>query len=303
MRKRLEKHIKEKNGVDRLADPVFLLSERNITMRKAVFFDIDGTLWDKHMNISESTKEALRMLRENGHYAFICSGRSRANIRSPKLLELGFDGVIASCGAHIDFHKETEYEVLWSEEQVTHALEVLKKHQTPAVLEGPGYIYVNTGDFAEDPYVVFLRKELGQYVRDIPEDHSDIIINKMSFISEKIDVEQLVADMGEGFDVIVHDEGIVEMNLAGITKATGIQKVCEMLAIAHENTYAFGDSANDLEMLSYVAHSVAMGNGTDEVKKTAEFVTTGVNEDGIYNGLLHYGLITDSKKSIKSEKK
>ena len=93
------------------------------------------------------------------------------------------------------------------------------------------------------------------------------------------------------------------LELAKNTKATGIQKVCEMLAISHEDTYAFGDSANDLEMLSYVAHSVAMGNGTDEVKRTAEFVTTGVNEDGIYNGLLHYGLITDSKKSIKSEKK
>ena len=64
-----------------------------------------------------------------------------------------------------------------------------------------------------------------------------------------------------------------------------------MFDIPWEHTYAFGDSANDLEMLSYVAHSVAMGNGTQEVKETAEYVTTGVMDDGIYNGLKHYGLI------------
>lgn len=60
-------------------------------------------------------------LRENGHYAFICSGRSRSNIQSPKLLGIGFDGVVASCGAHIDFHKETAYQVLLTEKQVTYA--------------------------------------------------------------------------------------------------------------------------------------------------------------------------------------
>lgn len=64
-------------------------------MNKAVFFDIDGTLWDEHMQIPDSTRTAIRALRETGNYAFLCSGRSRANIRSEKLLELGFDGIIA----------------------------------------------------------------------------------------------------------------------------------------------------------------------------------------------------------------
>ena len=82
--------------------------------------------------------------------------------------------------------------------------------------------------------------------------------------------------MGADFDVVIHGQGIIEINPAGISKATGIRKVCEMLDIPHENTFAFGDSANDLEMLAYVAHSIAMGNGTDKVKNTAEFVTRSV---------------------------
>jgi len=260
-------------------------------MKKAVFFDIDGTLWNYKMQIPQSTVSAIRKLRENGHYAFICSGRSRSNIQSPDLLGIGFDGVVASCGAHIDFHKETVYQFLLTEAQVTHALEVLEKHHMPVVLEGPEYVYVNENDFLDDPYVIHLRKELGEHLMNIPDDHSKIQINKMSSIAKNANIEQFVQDIGKDFDVVIHEEGILEINPSGISKATGIKKVCEILGIPHENTYAFGDSANDLEMLTYVAHSVAMGNGTEKVRETAEYVTQSVDEDGIWHGLKHYGLI------------
>ena len=158
-------------------------------MKKAVFFDIDGTLWNYQMQIPESAVWAIRKLRENGHYAFICSGRSRSNIQSPKLLGIGFDGVVASCGAHIDFHKETAYQVLLTEKQVTYALNVLKKYHMPVVLEGPEYVYVNESDFMDDPYVIHLRKELGEHLKNIPSDHSKIRINKMSSIAPDVDEE------------------------------------------------------------------------------------------------------------------
>ncbi len=261
-------------------------------MKKAVFFDIDGTLWNWKMEVPESTVTAIRQLRENGHYAFICSGRSRSNIRSKNLMDIGFDGVIASCGTHIDFHKETVFEVLLTEKQVAHALATLKKHNMPAVLEGPKYIYVNPDDFLEDPYVIHLRKELGEDLREIPEDASKIVINKMSAEIGDADEKAFIKDMGEEFDIIIHEaDRILEINPSGYSKATGIQKVCEILGIDRADTYAFGDSENDLDMLRYVAHGVAMGNATEKAKDAAEFVTTDQNADGIYNGLKHYGLI------------
>lgn len=261
-------------------------------MKKAVFFDVDGTLWDEKMQIPESTGEAIRKLRENGHYAFICSGRSRSNIRSKRLLDIGFDGVIASCGTHIDFHKEKVFEVLLNETQVAHALKTLKKHKMPAVLEGPEYIYVNPEDFLEDPYVIYLREELGDELKEIGEDISEICINKMSAAIGTADVRAFIEDMGVEFDVIVHErEKLVEINPSGHSKATGIQKVCEIFDISIENTYAFGDSANDVDMLQFVAYGVAMGNGTEDAKAAADYVTTEINADGIWNGLTYYGLI------------
>lgn len=49
--------------------------------RKIVFFDIDGTLVDGPTHqIPQSAVEAIRKLRENGHLAFINTGRTLVSI-------------------------------------------------------------------------------------------------------------------------------------------------------------------------------------------------------------------------------
>ena len=84
--------------------------------RKAVFFDADGTLCDMEKGVPQSTKEALKKLRENGHDAWLCTGRSRAFV-SWYLEELPFTGMISACGATIEkdgerlFNKEMPPEV------------------------------------------------------------------------------------------------------------------------------------------------------------------------------------------------
>lgn len=259
-------------------------------MKNAVFFDIDGTLWNEHMQIPKSTAASIRALREIGSYAFICSGRSRSNIQNKSLLDIGFDGVVAACGAHIDFHGEMAYETLLTTEQTAHALSVIRRHHMSVVLEGPNYIYADEDDFFGDPYVSYLRKELGENLKSIS-GNTDFEINKMSAGLKEADIGQVIKELGDAFDVIVHDEHLIEIIPAGHSKATGIQEVCRLLDISHENTYAFGDSANDLEMLRYVAHGIAMGNGTQEAKQAAEYTTSNIENDGIKNGLQYFNLI------------
>ena len=77
----------------------------------------------------------------------------------------------------------------------------------------------------------------------------------------------------------------------GTSKATGIAWLCKYLGVPREETYAIGDSVNDLDMLAYVGHGIAMGNATQPPKEAAEFVTTDIHEDGIRNAMLHYHLI------------
>jgi hydroxymethylpyrimidine pyrophosphatase-like HAD family hydrolase len=54
---------------------------------------------------------------------------------------------------------------------------------------------------------------------------------------------------------------------------------------------ALGDAPNDMEMLEFAGISVAMGNGKEEVKQVADYVTATVDEDGWSKAVKHFGLI------------
>ena len=82
-----------------------------------------------------------------------------------------------------------------------------------------------------------------------------------------------------------------EIASTGISKATGIRMISEYYHVPMADTIAFGDSANDKEMLEAAGISVAMGNGAVIAKEAANFVTDDIDEDGIANAFRKLGLI------------
>ena len=77
----------------------------------------------------------------------------------------------------------------------------------------------------------------------------------------------------------------------GINKSYGMEKYLEYVVLTRKDAIAFGDGPNDLDMLSFAETGVAMGNGLEEVKKLADFVTKDINENGIAYALKELGLI------------
>ena len=77
----------------------------------------------------------------------------------------------------------------------------------------------------------------------------------------------------------------------GFDKGEGIRRFCALTGHPLEDTVAFGDSVNDLEMFSVCADSVCMGNGAEAAKAAADYVTTDLVRDGVWNGCRHLGLI------------
>jgi hydroxymethylpyrimidine pyrophosphatase-like HAD family hydrolase len=63
------------------------------------------------------------------------------------------------------------------------------------------------------------------------------------------------------------------------------------LDIDREDSIAFGDGPNDVEMIQYAQTGVVMGNGFSDLKKVADYVTTDINDNGVWNGMKHLGLI------------
>lgn len=260
-------------------------------MRKAVFFDIDGTLWDFYNQIPESTVSAIRTLRKNGHYAFICSGRARSYIRHPDLLGIGFDGVVCGCGTHVELNGERIYEKFIDRKLAIHTVETVRSYGFRPILEGPEYLYMDDADFGDELYGQKLKREMGDRLVSIADSYGDWEINKLSCATDHADREGCFAALEEYYTYLIHNSAVVELVPKGHTKATGIQRMCEALGIDRADTFAVGDSVNDLAMLEYAGVGIAMGNGSPEAKAAADYVTADLQEDGIYRAMLHFGLI------------
>lgn len=261
-------------------------------MPKIIFFDIDNTIWDYNTIIPESTKRAIHRLHENGHLAFLCTGRARGNLRSEELFRLPFDGIIASCGNHVEYRGIVLHERILPEDELRYCIEVLSGYGLPSVLEGPKDHWIDEEGFETDPYVDYLYQALGEDAHPLRGYEPGMRVNKISsLILPSTDFPAIEKALGDRMEIIHHPGKVVEIIPKGTSKASGIQWICDYLGIDLRDVYAVGDSSNDLEMLTYVEHSIAMGNATEQIKEIAEYVTTDLHSDGIWNAMKHYGLL------------
>ena len=103
--------------------------------KKVIFFDIDGTLYDHDKKIPESTKRAVRLLKEKGHHLFIASGRSPFLIQ-PILQELALDSFIAYNGQYVMYEGEVIYGNPLKLELMEQIYETADRHRSSACFHG-----------------------------------------------------------------------------------------------------------------------------------------------------------------------
>jgi hydroxymethylpyrimidine pyrophosphatase-like HAD family hydrolase len=73
----------------------------------------------------------------------------------------------------------------------------------------------------------------------------------------------------------------LEVGAKGASKGEALSRLCEMLGVEPARTLSCGDNDNDISMLAFSGIGVAMGNGTDNAKAAADFVTKPNDEDGV----------------------
>lgn len=260
--------------------------------KKIVFFDIDGTIWDSSNVIPQSTIKAVNKLKEAGHLTFINTGRSRGYIRHPQLLGMGFDGIISGCGTMIEVGDSIIQNSIISEELKELTLNAIKESGAHAILEGRKHLYMDKSFFADDRYGKKLIRDMGEDIKELEDVNGESDIYKLCVdMHGDADTERFYELLKDHYQFMGHTPEIFELVPHGFDKGYGIKKVCDYTGIPIENTYAFGDSINDKEMMEAVAHPIAMGNGSEDIKKICEYITDELYSDGIYNACKYYKLI------------
>ena len=77
----------------------------------------------------------------------------------------------------------------------------------------------------------------------------------------------------------------------GTSKSRGIDEVIKHYGIKLEETMAFGDGGNDINMLEHAGIGVAMDNASDKVKAASDYITSSVDDNGIINALRHFNIL------------
>ncbi len=265
---------------------------------KLVALDIDGTLlrWvdgagQTHAEVSEAVADAVRRAREAGAHVVLASGRSPHGM-VPVADMLGLDDpadpvwVVASNGGGVFRYPPMDIVHEHTFDARPAVMAVLEAHPNALVgVEERGVGYrVNkpfpagelSGDMIETPLEQIVAEPVSRVIIRDPEATAD-------------DFVELAGRLGlHGTDYVVGWTAWMDLSPVGVSKASGLQHVCDELGVDAQDALAIGDGRNDLEMFAWAGRSVAMGQAIDEVRQAADDVTATVDEDGAAQELGRY---------------
>lgn len=261
--------------------------------RHALFFDIDGTLFDcahglKH--VTDELKNAIKQLKDNGHLCFVASGRPYGYL-TKEIRELGFNGFVLCNGAAVMMDNQILLTHYIHQKDVIEIVGALNQMDAMYCLNDVLISYCpkkfkTMYDLLES-FEVPLEYISSDY------DLGEVNIAKMEVHCYDDSSCQYIRELKQqNFEVLEYfGANMFEINLGHVSKGKTILEVLNKLNIPVQNSIAFGDGDNDIEMLKVVGHGVAMGNALPSVKKVADTVTESCVDGGIVKELKRLHLI------------
>lgn len=257
-------------------------------MIKAVFFDVDGTLVShKSKSVPQSAKEAIERLREKEVKVLLSTGRHIHELKDMPINGIEFDGyVILNGQIGLDKNKKLIYSNPFGKEDVEGLLRIFHKKEYPFVLVNADGHYMN---FVNE-FVEMAMEGVSTPVPPIREYQGEDLYQATVFILPKEDEEfskklpkgcKMARWGTHGVDIIATEGG----------KAVGVKYFGDVLGILPEEMMAFGDAKNDMDMIAYAGIGIAMGNGEECLKEIADYITTDVDDDGVWNALQKFGML------------
>lgn len=260
-----------------------------------VFFDIDGTIVDEEtQQIPESCVRAVERLRRNGHVPVINTGRPYAHI-DPRVRAMPFQGWVCGCGMEVLLDGECISLTMPSLEVSRYVVESVRECGMQALYETREGEMLTDGVYSNhNPIVIREAQRMrakGFTVCDIDDMPSYQIMKGGIWDDEGCNREEMLRRLDPYFDYVLREETMIELVSPGCSKAKGMEILLKHLGVSKEDTFAIGDSHNDITMFQAAGTTICLGGGVPKLKAIADYVTDTVMNDGVEKALEHFGLI------------
>jgi len=254
-------------------------------MIKMVVCDMDGTIIGRDEKLPDDIFQMSERLEKQGILFTVATGRSESFMNpiagSMKLLY----PYVASNGATITGNGCVPFRKQFPISQIRSVLETARDM-------GMSLLYTGNGVDRITRMTPWLKKEADKHSQVyIPEpftedDWKNYKIEKVLIMDEIRDgriskIEELCRNTSGSFRYVRYRDKAIEIMEKTADKGSGVKKLGEILGIDMEHTLIIGDDDNDIEMFRIGAHSAAVGNATEAVRSSAEYICRGERFEGV----------------------
>jgi Cof subfamily protein (haloacid dehalogenase superfamily) len=262
-----------------------------MTLPALIACDVDGTLFDENETITPRTRDAIRAAVAAGAQFVVATGRPPRWIR-PVVEALGFAPIAVCANGAVLYDPATD-RVVSARTLSVDALAELAEVAT-RVIPGAGLAVERIGERAHDSATPQFISSPGYEHAWLNPDNTEVsvddllsapaiklLIRKSGARSQDMAAE-LAKHVGiEGDITYSTNNGLVEIVPLGISKASGVEGIAKPQGIGSDEVLAFGDMPNDIPLLRWAGHGVAMGNAHPDVLAAADEVTSPNSDDGV----------------------
>ena len=275
---------------------------------KLVCIDIDGTLLNSKHKITKRTKEVLVKAHKMGVHIVISTGRMYTDAEYFSNLIGVKSPVIASNGAFIK-EKDNDkviYKDVLGETLSLQMLAIFRKHRIKPYFCTPNKFYYgsiffklfylfntilgrrsNKLDmeyiFSWKQWEKILRKEKDNIVK------GEIIYRDPALIDEMRHELRTLTQL----EIVDSSKYNIEITRKGVSKGKAVEMLASLYHVKREEIITIGDSENDISMIEYAGLGIAMGNASDRVKGTADYITDSNDNEGVANAIHKFILVNE----------
>lgn len=256
-------------------------------MNKIAFFDIDGTMVNVPngmLHPTIKTRNALKNFQAEGNYIVVATARNQI---PDSVRDIEFDGYICSDGHYIQFHNHVLVNDVFRDAEIAMQLQLYAEHHGSCMLGGynGNWVSSHSDTCLKRHHAIYFGSDDLSHIPLAPANIQHIQANMLTAVFQtatdlfaaksKLPAKWAINAYGNDVDIRM------DVHREGFSKGTACEYLFKHLNIPRDNTYAFGDGHNDIEMLQLVGTGIAMGNAPDSVKQHADRVTDTVDRDGI----------------------